>query len=202
MQPNDARQGQGHRLPKDSVCPSPSNVLRLIFHSAGAEAQHGCVASFLLDIAFFAARLSFSARARYLQVFNNSFQYDTNSINSVLILTQWLTRTSQMPNRLSAARAAHTRANSLLVVELRAAIVDGRRGQLIVRTKSLARFFVLARRTHWRRICCAGSGPRAPLLLRESTRIKGDKAGIRKQRPHATVASPPSVRPRHVRRTS
>ena len=32
MQPNDARQGQGHRLPKDSVCPSPSNVLRLIFH--------------------------------------------------------------------------------------------------------------------------------------------------------------------------
>ena len=33
-------------------------------------------------------------------------------------------------------------------------------------------------------------------LLRESARIKGDKAGVRKQRPHATVASPPSVRPR------
>ena len=31
-------------------------------------------------------------------------------------------------------------------------------------------------------------------LLRESARLKGDKAGVRKQRPHATVASPPSVR--------
>ena len=30
--------------------------------------------------------------------------------------------------------------------------------------------------------------------LRESARIKGDKAGVRNQRPHATVASPPSVR--------
>ena len=35
---------------------------------------------------------------------------------------------------------------------------------------------------------------RALPLLRESARIKGDKAGVRKQRPHATVASPPSVR--------
>ena len=39
-----------------------------------------------------------------------------------------------------------------------------------------------------------GLRPCAPPLLRESARIKGDKAGVRKQRPHATVASPPSVR--------
>ena len=45
-----------------------------------------------------------------------------------------------------------------------------------------------------------GLRPCAPPLLRESARIKGDKAGVSKQRPHATVASPPSVRPRHVRR--
>ena len=41
-------------------------------------------------------------------------------------------------------------------------------------------------------------------LLRESARINRDKEGLRKQRPHATVASPPSVRPgrrpRDVRR--
>ena len=42
--------------------------------------------------------------------------------------------------------------------------------------------------------------PCAPPLLRESARINRDKEGLRKQRPHATVASPPSVRPRDVRR--
>ena len=52
-----------------------------------------------------------------------------------------------------------------------------------------------------RRLPCAVSSERrleravaALPLLRESARIKGDKAGVRKQRPHATVASPPSVR--------
>ena len=106
---------------------------------------------------------------------------------------------------LSTARAAYTHAQTHYSSLNCAAIVDGRRGQLIVRTKSLARFFVVLRDARAGAACvdcCAGSGPRAPLLLRESTRIKGDKAGIRKQRPHATVASPPSVRPRHVRRTS
>ena len=103
------------------------------------------------------------------------------------------------------ARSIHTRANSLLVVELRgdcgwtawsAHRQDEEPCTLLRR---------LARCKRWRQMyvdCCAGSGPRAPLLLRESTRIKGDKAGVRKQRPHTTVASPPSVRPRHVRRTS
>ena len=39
----------------------------------------------------------------------------------------------------------------------------------------------------------------APSFL-SSLRINRDKEGLRKQRPHATVASPPSVRPRDVRR--
>ena len=106
---------------------------------------------------------------------------------------------------LSTARAAYTHAQTHYSSLNCAAIVDGRRGQLIVRTKSLARFFVVLRDARAGAACVglfAGSGPRAPLLLRESTRIKGDKAGVRKQRPHTTVASPPSVRPRHVRRTS
>ena len=62
----------------------------------------------------------------------------------------------------SAPRAQHTHAQTHYSSLNCAAIVDGRRGQLIVRTKSLARFFVLARRTHWRRMCCAG----APGLVR------------------------------------
>ena len=215
MQPNDARQGQGHRLPKDSVCPSPSNVLRLIFHSAGAEAFNTAAsprrqlqpsALFLLPSSLFAARLSFSARARYLQVFNNSFQYDTNSINSVLILTQSVNTHLDRCQIGSAPRAqhqaAHTRANSLLVVELRGDC--GWTAWSAHRQDEEPCTLLRSCTTHALapHVLRAGSGPRAPLLLRESTRIKGDKAGIRKQRPHATVASPPSVRPRHVRRTS
>ena len=37
--------------------------------------------------------------------------------------------------------------------------------------------------------------PCAPPLLRESARINRDKAGLRRQRPHGTMASPPDVRP-------
>ena len=131
--------------------------------------------------------------------FNNSFWYRYRTDNSNTPVT------ASVAKWLSTARAAYTHAQTHYSSLNCAAIVDGRRGQLIVRTKSLARFFVVLRDARAGAACvdcCAGSGPRAPLLLRESTRIKGDKAGIRKQRPHTTVASPPSVRPRHVRRTS
>ena len=144
MQPNDARQGQGHRLPKDSVCPSPSNVLRLIFHSAGAEAQHGCVASFSLQHASSLLASLFQlalAICKYLIIHSGT---DTNSINS--INTNSVVNTHlRCHDRLSAARAAHTHAQTHYSSLNCAAIVDGRRGQLIVRTKSLARFFVVLR---------------------------------------------------------
>ena len=98
------------------------------------------------------------------------------------------------------ARSIHTRANSLLVVELRGDC--GWTAWSAHRQDEEPCTLLRSCTTHALapHVLRAGSGPRAPLLLRESARIKGDKAGIRKQRPHTTVASPPSVRPRHVRR--
>ena len=72
--------------------------------------------------------------------FNNSFWYRYRTDNSntpvtASVATKWL----------STARAAYTHAQTHYSSLNCAAIVDGRRGQLIVRTKSLARFFVVLR---------------------------------------------------------
>ena len=155
---------------------------------ARARASHRC------SPLFFSSR-SLSAEDLIIHRSGTDTEQTTVTHRSPASVAKWL----------STARAAYTHAQTHYSSLNCAAIVDGRRGQLIVRTKSLARFFVVLRDASAGANCvdcCAGSGPRAPLLLRESTRIKGDKAGVRKQRPHTTVASPPSVRPRHVRRTS
>ena len=199
MQPNDARQGQGHRLPNDSVCPSPSNdVLRLTFFTAQALRRLNTAASPRLQHASSLLASLFQlalAICKYLIIHSGT---DTNSINTNSVVNTHL----RCHDRLSAARAAHTRANSLLVVELRGDC--GWTAWSAHRQDEEPCTLLRSCTTHALapHVLRAGSGPRAPLLLRESTRIKGDKAGIRKQRPHATVASPPSVRPRHVRRTS
>ena len=133
--------------------------------------------------------------------FNNSFwyRYRTDNSNRHAPVTASVAKWVMAQHR---ARSIHTRANSLLVVELRGDC--GWTAWSAHRQDEEPCTLLRSCTTHALapHVLRAGSGPRAPLLLRESTRIKGDKAGIRKQRPHTTVASPPSVRPRHVRRTS
>ena len=78
--------------------------------------------------------LFFSSRS--LLKYSFWYRYRTDNSNTPVtasVATKWL----------STARAAYTHAQTHYSSLNCAAIVDGRRGQLIVRTKSLARFFVL-----------------------------------------------------------
>ena len=172
IQPNDARQAQGRQARARIACQSVpllvSLLLTSLFQLALAKSAEDLIAEdLIIHSGTDTEQTTVTHRSpASVAILPNGYQMAQHRARSIHTLI-------------------HTRANSLLVVELRgdcgwtAWSAHRQDEEPCTLLRRLARCMCSSCDIPCVD-CCAGSGPRAPLLLRESTRIKGDKAGIRK----------------------